>query len=56
MSNVAGLTPAMSITVAVLIRAYFIISSLPGAAFMPAISPQWLNKESNHPPQLPINS
>ena len=37
MSNVAGLTPAMSITVAVLIRAYFIISSLPGAAFMPAI-------------------
>ena len=37
MSNVAGLTPAMSFTVAVLIRASFIISSLPGAAFMPAI-------------------
>lgn len=37
MSNVAGLTPAMSITVAVLIRAYFVLSSLPGAAFMPAI-------------------
>jgi uncharacterized membrane protein YbhN (UPF0104 family) len=37
MSNVAGLTSAMSITVAVLIRAYFILSSLPGAVFMPSI-------------------
>ena len=37
MSHVAGLTPAMSLTVAVLIRAYFIISSLPGAVFLPAI-------------------
>jgi len=37
MSNVAGLTPAMGITVAVLLRAYFILSSLPGAVFMPAI-------------------
>ncbi len=37
MSNVAGLTPAMGITIAVLLRTYFILSSLPGAAFMPAI-------------------
>lgn len=37
MSNVAGLTPAMSLTVAVLIRAYFILSSLPGAVFLPSI-------------------
>jgi glycosyltransferase 2 family protein len=37
MSNVAGLTPAMSLTVAVLIRAYFIIASLPGALFMPSM-------------------
>jgi glycosyltransferase 2 family protein len=37
MSHVAGLTPAMSLTVAVLIRAYFIIASLPGAVFMPSI-------------------
>ena len=37
MSNVAGLTPAASLTVAVLIRAFFIISSLPGAFFMPSI-------------------
>lgn len=36
-SHVAGLTPAMSLTVAVLIRAYFIIASLPGALFMPSI-------------------
>lgn len=37
MSHVAGLTPAMSLTVAILIRAYFIIASLPGAVFMPSI-------------------
>ena len=37
MSTVAGLTPAMSLTVAVLIRTYFILASLPGAAFMPSI-------------------
>jgi len=37
MSHVAGLTPAMSLTVAVLIRAYFIIASLPGAVFMPSM-------------------
>lgn len=37
MSNVAGLTPAMSLTVAVLIRAYFLLSSLPGAIFLPSI-------------------
>ena len=37
MSNVAGLTPAVSLTVAVLIRAFFIISSLPGAFFLPSI-------------------
>ena len=37
MSNAAGLTPAVSLSVAVLIRAYFILSSLPGAAFLPSI-------------------
>jgi len=37
MSHVAGLTPAMSLTVAVLIRACFVISSLPGAVFLPSI-------------------
>jgi len=37
MSNVAGLTPAVSLSLAVLIRAYFIFSSLPGAAFLPSI-------------------
>jgi uncharacterized membrane protein YbhN (UPF0104 family) len=37
MSNVAGLTPALSLTVAVLIRAYFLLSSLPGAIFLPSI-------------------
>jgi glycosyltransferase 2 family protein len=37
MSNVAGLTPAVSLSVAVLIRAFFILSSLPGAFFLPSI-------------------
>jgi uncharacterized membrane protein YbhN (UPF0104 family) len=37
MSNVAGLTPAVSLSVAVLFRAYLIFSSLPGALFLPSI-------------------
>jgi uncharacterized membrane protein YbhN (UPF0104 family) len=37
MSNVAGLTPAVSLSVAVLLRGYFILSSLPGAFFLPSI-------------------
>ena len=37
MSNVAGLTPAVSLTIAVLIRAFFMLSSLPGAFFLPSI-------------------
>lgn len=38
MSNVAGLTPAVSLSVAVLIRAFFILSSLPGAFFLSSIT------------------
>lgn len=37
MSNVAGLTPAVSLSVAVLIRGYFVFSSLPGAFFLPTV-------------------
>jgi uncharacterized membrane protein YbhN (UPF0104 family) len=37
MSNVAGLTPAVSLSVAVLLRAYSILASLPGAFFLPFI-------------------
>ncbi|RJP48018.1 MAG: UPF0104 family protein [Anaerolineaceae bacterium] len=36
MSNVAGLSPQNSLTVAILIRAYFLFSSLPGAALLPS--------------------
>ena len=35
-SNVAGVTPAMSLTISVLIRAYLMVSSLPGAVFLPS--------------------
>ena len=37
MSNVAGLTPSVSLSVAVLIRGYFMFSSLPGALFLPSV-------------------
>lgn len=37
LSNVVGLTPAVGATIALLIRAYFLVSSLPGAAFLPSI-------------------
>jgi len=37
LSNVAGLSPAMSLSIAFLIRIYFLLSSLPGAFFLPAI-------------------
>jgi len=35
-SNVAGVSPAMSLTISVLIRAYLMITSLPGAVFLPS--------------------
>lgn len=37
LSHVAGLTPAVGISISVLIRAYFLLSSLPGALFLPSI-------------------
>ena len=36
-SNIGGLTPAASLTVAVLMRALYMAASLPGAVFMPSI-------------------
>ena len=36
-SHVAGLTPAISLTVAVLIRIVFLLASLPGAAFLASV-------------------
>lgn len=35
-SKVPGVTPAMSLTVALLMRTYFIITSLPGAVYLPS--------------------
>ncbi len=37
MSNVAGLTPTIGATIALLIRVYFLLSSVPGAVFLPSI-------------------
>ncbi len=46
-STVAGVTPAMSLTVGVLIRAYFVLSSLPGAAFLPSALAAMTEKKSS---------
>jgi hypothetical protein len=46
MSNVAGLTPAIGATVALLIRAYFLLSSLPGALFLPSILSALANQKT----------
>lgn len=37
LSNAAGLSPAVSLSIAFLIRVYFLLSSLPGAFFLPSI-------------------
>lgn len=37
MSKVAGVPPAVGLSTAVILRAYFILSSLPGAFFLPSI-------------------
>ncbi|HSG45430.1 MAG TPA: lysylphosphatidylglycerol synthase transmembrane domain-containing protein [Anaerolineales bacterium] len=50
MSNVAGLTPAVSLSVAVLIRAFFIISSLPGAFFLPSIMAEMAKQKQESSP------
>lgn len=50
MSNVAGLTPAVSLSVAVLIRAYLILSSLPGALFLPSLMPSLVNQKRETSP------
>ena len=49
MSNAAGVTPAVSLSVAVLIRAYFILSSLPGAFFMPSIMSAMAKQKESAP-------
>lgn len=46
-STVAGVTPAMSLTVGVLIRAYFVISSLPGALFLPSALAAMTDKQKS---------
>lgn len=53
LSKVAGLTPAASLTIPVLIRAYLMISSLPGAIFLPSILSAMTEREKkNHSPDV----
>jgi len=37
LSNIVGFVPSVAATIALLIRAYFLLSSLPGAVFLPSI-------------------
>jgi uncharacterized protein (TIRG00374 family) len=37
LSNIVGFVPSVAVTIALLIRAYFLLSSLPGALFLPSI-------------------
>jgi hypothetical protein len=53
MSNVAGLSAQNSLTIAILIRAYFMFSSLPGAAFLPSTLANMTNRKSDPPPSEP---
>lgn len=48
MSNVAGLTPAVSLSVAVLIRVFFMLSSLPGAFFLPSTMAEMAKKKTSN--------
>ncbi len=49
MSNIAGLAPAVSLSIAVLIRAYFMLSSLPGALFLPSILSAMADQKTQMP-------
>jgi uncharacterized membrane protein YbhN (UPF0104 family) len=48
-SNVAGVTPAISLTVGILIRAYLVIASLPGALLLPSALAAITDKQKSSP-------
>ncbi|MFN8404188.1 MAG: lysylphosphatidylglycerol synthase domain-containing protein [Anaerolineales bacterium] len=52
-SRVAGLTPAHSLAVAVLIRIIFLLASLPGAAFLPSVLAAMSDPNANSSKGLP---
>lgn len=49
MSNVAGLQPTVGLSIAVLLRGYFILSSLPGAVFLPSIMSAMAKQKAETP-------
>ncbi len=48
-SHVAGVSPAISLTVGILIRAYLVIASLPGALFLPSALAAMTDKQKSAP-------
>jgi glycosyltransferase 2 family protein len=48
-SHVAGVSPAIGLTVGILIRAYLVIASLPGALFLPSALAAMTDKQKSAP-------
>jgi uncharacterized membrane protein YbhN (UPF0104 family) len=51
MSKVAGVPPAVGLSTAVILRAYFILSSLPGAFFLPSIMSAMAEQKNETSPE-----
>ncbi|HSL46779.1 MAG TPA: lysylphosphatidylglycerol synthase transmembrane domain-containing protein [Anaerolineales bacterium] len=50
LSNIVGFVPSVAATIALLIRAYFLLSSLPGALFLPSILSALTRQKTAAPP------
>lgn len=54
LSEVVGFVPSVAATIALLIRAYFLLSSLPGALFLPSILSVLTKQKAVSSPESPI--
>ncbi|HEX2993776.1 MAG TPA: lysylphosphatidylglycerol synthase transmembrane domain-containing protein [Anaerolineales bacterium] len=54
LSEVVGFVPSVAATIALLIRAYFLLSSLPGALFLPSILSVLTKQKTVTSPESPI--
>jgi hypothetical protein len=54
LSNIVGFVPSVAATIALLIRAYFLLSSLPGAAFLPSILSALTRQKTTISPPEPL--
>jgi hypothetical protein len=54
LANIVGFVPSVAATIALLIRAYFLLSSLPGAAFLPSILSALTRQKTTVSPPEPL--